>query len=245
MIPFKDNNPTETYPYTTIAIIGLNGIAFIYEIALGDAVEDLILHYGVVPVKVIFFFSSPSLDPEAVIDTFLPFLTSMFLHGGPIHILGNMLYLWVFGDNIEDRLGRFKFVGFYLLCGIMASAVHVVTNPTIGVPCIGASGAIAGILGAYMITFPGARVLCIIPIGFFWPVVELPAVVVLGFWFVIQFFNGAAAFTSTTDAGGGVAWWAHIGGFVFGMALIRVLPNIRFPTINTRWYRKTTSYDGP
>lgn len=244
MIPFKDNNPTKTYPYATIAIIAVNGIAFIYELALGDAVEDLVFYYGVVPVKVAFFLNYPSQDPGAVIDTFLPFFTSMFLHGGPIHILGNMLYLWVFGDNIEDRLGHFKFVGFYLLCGITASAVHVAANPTVGVPCIGASGAIAGVLGAYMIVFPGAKVLCLIPIGLFWPIVELPAVVVLGFWFVIQFFNGAAAFTSTTDAGGGVAWWAHIGGFVCGVVLILLLSRVRFPTIKARWHGEAASGDG-
>ncbi len=244
MIPFKDNNPTQTYPYVTIAIIGLNVMAFIYEIALGGAVEDLFFRYGVVPVKVMFFLCSPSLAPEDIIDTFLPFLTSMFLHGGPIHILGNMLYLWVFGDNMEDRLGHLKYLGFYLLCGIVASAIHVAANPAVGIPCIGASGAIAGLLGAYMITFPRARVLCIIPLGFFWPIVELPAVAVLGFWFVIQFFSGAAAFTSTTDAGGGVAWWAHIGGFVFGIALMLILSKVRISGIKTRWYGGIDPGDG-
>lgn len=224
MIPFRDKNPSSTFPYITVAIITLNGMAFIYELALGDAVEDFIFHYGVVPVKVIFFLSQPSLDPAAIRDTFLPFFTSMFLHGGPVHILGNMWYLWIFGDNVEDRLGHFKFLGFYLLCGILASVVHVATNPHVGIPCVGASGAIAGALGAYMVTFPGARVLCLVPFGFIWHIIELPAVVVLGFWFVIQFFNGAAALTATTDAGGGVAWWAHIGGFVFGIALMLVLP---------------------
>ncbi|MFQ5956332.1 MAG: rhomboid family intramembrane serine protease [Candidatus Brocadiales bacterium] len=232
MIPFKDKNPSSTFPYVTVALIGLNGAAFIYEISLGDALEDFIFQYGVVPIKVIFFLSHPSLDPAGIRDTFLPFLTSMFLHGGPIHILGNMWYLWLFGDNVEDRLGHFKFIGFYLLCGIIASAVHVAANPSVGIPCVGASGAIAGVLGAYMITFPKAKVLCVIPLGFIWQVAELPAVVVLGFWFVIQFFNGAAAFTATTDAGGGVAWWAHIGGFVFGIVLMFVLPKRRFSTTN-------------
>lgn len=233
MIPFRDKNVSSTFPYVTVTLIGINGAVFIYEILLGKALEDFIFQYGVVPVKVIFFLSHPSLDPAGIRDTFLPFFTSMFLHGGPIHILGNMWYLWIFGDNVEDRLGHFKYVGFYMLCGIMASVVHVAANSNIGIPCVGASGAIAGVLGAYMITFPKAKVLTLIPFGFIWHVVELPAVVVLGFWFVIQFFNGAAAFTATTDAGGGVAWWAHIGGFVFGIILMFVLPKRRFSTTYT------------
>ncbi len=231
MIPFKDDNPTERFPYVTVALIILNGMVFIREITLGEAVHDMVFYYGVVPLEVIFYFSNPSLDPGTIKDTFLPFLTGMFLHGGPFHILGNMLYLWVFGDNVEDRLGHLKFVGFYLLCGVVGSAVHVAANPTVGVPCIGASGAIAGVLGAYLITFPKARVLCVIPLGFFWPVVELPAAAVLGFWFVIQMFNGAAAFTATTDAGGGVAWWAHIGGFATGVVLMFILSGMRIPAM--------------
>lgn len=227
MIPFRDDNPTGTYPYVTVSIIILNGMVFAYEIALGSAVKDLIFHYGVVPSKVVFFLNHLSRDPSLITAALLPFLTSMFLHGGPIHIAGNMLYLWVFGDNVEDRLGHLRFLAFYLACGVIGGVVHVAANPVAGIPCIGASGAIAGVLGAYMITFPGARVLCIIPILFIWTVVELPALAVLGFWFVIQFFSGVVAFTAVADAGGGIAWGAHIGGFFAGMVIMRVLEKTR------------------
>lgn len=227
MIPFRDKNPSGTFPFVTIALIGINGAVFILELALGNRLEDFLLHYGIVPVKVVYFLNHPSLDPVEVKDVLLPFFSSMFLHGGVVHVLGNMWYLWIFGDNVEDRLGHFKYLGFYILCGLLASAVHVAVNSRVGIPCVGASGAIAGVLGAYMITFPGARVLCIIPIFFIWQVVELPAVIVLGFWFVIQFFNGAAAIATTTATVGGVAWWAHIGGFAFGILLMLALPKRR------------------
>ncbi|MBI5124845.1 MAG: rhomboid family intramembrane serine protease [Planctomycetes bacterium] len=223
MIPFKDKNPSGTFPFVVIALIGLNGVFFIFEMFLGQRLEGFLLQYGIVPVKVVYFLRHPSLDPAAIKDTFLPFLSHMFLHGGVIHILGNMWYLWIFGDNIEDRLGHLKFLGFYIACGILASIVHVAMSSGVGLPCVGASGAIAGVLGAYMITFPKARVLCIIPIFFIWQIVELPAAVVLGFWFVIQFFSGVAAIAPTAPAGG-VAWWAHIGGFVLGMGLMLVFP---------------------
>ncbi len=222
MIPFRDKNPSGTFPFVVVVLIGLNGAMFIFELLLGKGLEGFLFDYGVVPAKVMYFLYHPSLDASTIKEAFLPFLTSMFLHGSPIHILGNMWYLWIFGDNIEDRLGHYKFVGFYIACGILASIVHVAMNRSVGVPCIGASGAIAGVLGAYLITFPHARVLCIIPIWFIWQVVELPAVVVLGFWFVIQLFSGVASFAPAQ--GGGVAWWAHIGGFVFGIALMFAFP---------------------
>lgn len=219
MIPFRDKNPSGTFPFVVVCLIGLNGAFFIFELILGQKLEEFLFLYGIVPVKVTYFLSHPSFDPVVVKETFLPFLSSMFLHGGVIHILGNMWYLWIFGDNIEDRLGHFKFLGFYIACGVLASIVHVAMNMSAGVPCVGASGAIAGVLGAYMITFPKARVLCIIPIWFIWQIVELPAMVVLGFWFVIQFFSGIASIAPTGPAGG-VAWWAHIGGFIFGIGLM-------------------------
>ena len=146
----------------------------------------------------------------------------MFLHGGFVHLIGNMWFLWIFGDNIEDKLGHFKFIAFYFLCGIIASSVHVFFNTQSNVPCIGASGAIAGVLGAYMITFPHARVVTIVPLFVFIQVMELPAMVVLGFWFVIQFFNGAASITASAS-GAGVAWWAHIGGFATGVMILYII----------------------
>jgi membrane associated rhomboid family serine protease len=236
MIPFKDKNPSGTFPFVMVTLIGLNGALFIFELILGKNLEAFLFQYGIVPVKVTYFLTHPSLDAEAIKDTFLPFLSSMFLHGGVVHILGNMWYLWIFGDNVEDRLGHFKFLGFYIVCGILASVVHVAVNRNIGVPCIGASGAIAGVLGAYMITFPKARVLCIIPIYFIWQIVELPAVVVLGFWFVIQLFVGVASI-APTGPGGGVAWWAHVGGFVFGVGLMLAMS--RKKPRNRPWQQDT------
>jgi len=152
-------------------------------------------------------------------------LSFMFLHGGFVHLIGNMWYLWIFGDNVEDRLGRVKFIIFYLICGIGSAIVHVYFNSQSEVPCVGASGAIAGVLGAYMVTFPRARVLVLIPLFIVWQTIELPAIIVLGFWFLIQFFSGTASISSTH--GGGVAWWAHIGGFVLGVILIKLFPKSR------------------
>src|SRR5204863_5588398 len=146
----------------------------------------------------------------------LPFLTSMFLHGGWLHLIGNMWYLWIFGDNVEDRLGHFAYLIFYLLCGLGAGIVHTILNYQTVVPSVGASGAIAGVLGAYVVSYPGAKVLTLIPIFIFVQFIEIPALIVLGLWFVMQFFNGAAALATTSANGGGVAWWAHVGGFIIG-----------------------------
>ena len=175
--------------------------------------------YGVVPVKIKHYYQASDLT---FLNTFFPFISSIFLHGGFIHLIGNMWFLWIFGDNIEDKLGHFKYLGFYILCGIIASSVHVFFNSQSEIPCIGASGAIAAVLGAYMITFPRARVITIVPIFFFLQIIELPAVVVLGFWLFIQFFSGAVSITASTS-GGGVAWWAHVGGFVSGIIIFYII----------------------
>lgn len=222
MIPIRDKNPSGTFPYVTIGIMTVNVFMFFIELSLGPRLDRFIMQYGLVPLKLQYYSQSPELT---FIDTFLPFLTSMFLHGGFIHLIGNMWYLWIFGDNIEDKLGHFKYLCFYILCGIIAACVHVFFNSQSKVPCIGASGAIAGVLGAYMITFPRARVVTIIPLGFIWPIIELPAMVVLGFWFVIQFFNGAASISASASSGG-VAWWAHIGGFVSGILMFYIFRKI-------------------
>ena len=148
----------------------------------------------------------------------------MFLHAGWLHLVGNMLYLWIFGDNIEDRLGHFTFLIFYLLCGLGAGVVHTLLNYQTVVPSIGASGAIAGVLGAYLVSYPRARVLTLVPIFVFVQFIEIPALLVLGFWFVMQFLYGAASLAATTPNSGGVAWWAHVGGFVVGMLLIGLFP---------------------
>jgi membrane associated rhomboid family serine protease len=148
----------------------------------------------------------------------------MFLHGGWLHLGGNMLYLWIFGDNIEERLGRIRFLLFYLACGLAAALTQIYINPTSKIPMVGASGAVAGVLGGYLLLFPHAHVLALIPILFFFQVVELPAVLFLGFWFLMQFLNGAVSITAANYATGGVAWWAHIGGFVSGVVLGYLFP---------------------
>ena len=158
MIPIRDRNPSGTFPYVTIGIIVINVLIFLYELSLGSGLGEFIMKFGVVPLKVSYYSQASDLT---FINTFFPFISSMFLHGGFIHLIGNMWFLWIFGDNIEDKLGHFRFIAFYLLCGIIASSVHVFFNIQSKVPCVGASGAIAGVLGAYMITFPRARVVTI------------------------------------------------------------------------------------
>ena len=233
MIPIRDRNPSDTFPYITIGIIAINILIFLYELSLGSGLDVFIMKFGVVPFKVGHYSQVPEFT---FISTFSPFILSMFLHGGFVHLIGNMWFLWIFGDNIEDKLGHFEFLGFYILCGIIASSVHVFFNIQSGTPCIGASGAIAGVLGAYMVTFPRARVVTIVPLFIFIQVIELPAIVVLGFWFVIQFFNGAISITASTT-GAGVAWWAHIGGFAAGVIILCIIRIFFNKTYRTRRYR--------
>lgn len=202
-------------------MILINIAAFIYELSLGRTLEDFILKFGVVPGLVVNWPETGMSFTAAI----LPFVTSMFLHGGWMHLIGNMWYLWIFGDNVEDRLGHFMYLVFYLLCGIGAGIVHTVLNADSFIPSVGASGAIAGVLGAYILSYPFARVLTLVPIFVFIQIIEIPAMIVLGLWFIMQFLSGTAALVSTaaTD-GGGVAWWAHIGGFVIGMVLLGLFP---------------------
>src|SRR5262245_51446242 len=216
MIPFRDNIPSRSTPIITIFLILINLAVFIYELSLGDALEPFIFQFGVVP-SVVVHWPQSQLPLVAIL---IPFLTSMFLHGGWLHLIGNMWYLWIFGDNIEDRLGHFSFLIFYLLCGIGAGIVHTILNSNSTVPSVGASGAIAGVLGAYLVSYPFARVLTLVPIFVFVQVIEIPALIVLGFWFIMQFFYGAASLAAATANTGGVAWWAHVGGFLIGMILI-------------------------
>ncbi len=232
MIPIRDRNPSGTFPYVTIGIIIINVLIFLYELSLGSGLGEFIMRFGVIPLKVSYYSQASDLT---FINTFFPFISSMFLHGGFIHLIGNMWFLWIFGDNIEDKLGHFKFIAFYFLCGIIASSVHVFFNSQSEIPCIGASGAIAAVLGAYMVTFPRARVVTIVPLFVFIQIIELPAVVVLGFWFVIQFFNGAISITASTS-GAGVAWWAHIGGFIAGVIILYIVRIFFNKTYRTRRY---------
>jgi membrane associated rhomboid family serine protease len=217
MIPLRDRNPSHRIPIVNITIIAVNIVVFLYELSLGPELEQFFDRFGVVPYSFITALNSVDLG----VSTFLPLFSSMFLHGGWLHLGGNMLYLWVFGDNVEDKLGHGRYIIFYLLTGIAASVAHIVIDPTSHVPTVGASGAISGILGAYLLMFPGARVVTLIPVFVFLQVAELPALIVLGMWFLLQFFNGLVSLGYETAGMGGVAWWAHIGGFVAGLLLVK------------------------
>jgi membrane associated rhomboid family serine protease len=221
MIPFRDNIPSRSFPIITVFIIVINTLAFLYELSLGPGLDRFVYHFAVIPAQVL---AGPSAG-VSIPDLALPFLTSMFLHGGWLHLIGNMWYLWIFGDNVEDRLGHFNYLLFYLLCGLGAGIAHTLLNANSTIPSLGASGAIAGVLGAYLVSYPFARVLTLVPIFVFIQIIEIPALIVLGFWFIMQFLYGAASLTSPTAAsGGGVAWWAHVGGFVVGILLLQLFP---------------------
>jgi membrane associated rhomboid family serine protease len=209
MIPLRDVIPSRTFPFFTIAFIVLNSAVFILELSIGErSLEAFMYLYGVVPAEF----------------RWLPVLTSMFLHGGWLHFLGNMLYLWIFGDNVEDRLGHGRFVLFYLFCGMAAALAHVFMNPLSTIPTIGASGAIAGVMGAYFVMYPHSRVLALVPLIIIWEVIEVPAILFLGIWFLMQFFSGVGSVaTGVGTETGGVAFWAHVAGFVAGMGAVLVL----------------------
>jgi membrane associated rhomboid family serine protease len=197
----------------TVLLIIANSAAFLFEVQLGPLLGQFLDAFGFVPAR---FVEWPNpLSPYR----YLPIFTAMFLHGGWAHVLGNMLYLWIFGDNVEDRLGHGRFLVFYLLCGVAAFLVHTYFSPEAELPAIGASGAIAGVLGAYLVLFPRSRVTTLVPIFFLPWFVDIPAVAYLGFWFILQLFNGAMELSAEAGKAGGVAWWAHAGGFVTGLVL--------------------------
>ncbi|MGQ4810374.1 hypothetical protein NKDENANG_03832 [Candidatus Entotheonellaceae bacterium PAL068K] len=232
MIPLRDTIPSSRFPAVTISIICVNALVFLAEINMGpQALERVFYTWGIVPLR----FTHPRLQ-----ENYVTLLSSMFLHGGWMHIVGNMWSLWIFGDNVEDRMGRLGFLLFYLLSGLAAGALHIVTNPGSPVPTVGASGAIAGVMGAYLLLFPHARVVTLIPILFFLQVIEVPAVLFLGFWFITQLFSGTLSLTAT-GAQAGVAWWAHIGGFVVGF--LWALPLRRRPALARRQRRYYDDYD--
>ncbi|HSA86829.1 MAG TPA: rhomboid family intramembrane serine protease [Nitrospira sp.] len=215
MIPLHDDNPTQRPPIITIIFIGICIAVFLYQVNLSqEAAELFAFQYGAIPAIV---FGHASLPDEAVVfPAALTLVTSMFLHGGWMHLLGNMLYLWIFGNNIEDAMGHAKFVVFYISSGILAALSHALTDPSSQIPMVGASGAISAVLGAYLLLFPRAHVLVLLPaIG----MTRVPAGIVLGMWFITQLISGGMSVGST---GGGVAFFAHIGGFIAGMALIGV-----------------------
>ena len=220
MIPLRDANPSRHVPLVTIVLIAVNLAAFLYELSLGpQGLERLVYQLGVIPSRLTTFPRQPDVGFG---DAFLPLLTSMFLHGGWLHLLGNMWFLWIFGDNIEDRLGKVRYLLFYLVCGLGAGLAHALFNLGSNIPTIGASGAVAGVLGGYLVLFPTARVLTLVPF-FFLILANLPAWLILLYWFVIQFFSGAMSLGAGRGEAGGVAWWAHVGGFVLGALLVRLL----------------------
>ena len=210
MIPLRDVIPSRTTPVVTVTILVVTVLAFLYEISLGPLTLDaFVMTYGMVPAA--FAWSDV--------------LTSMFLHGGWLHLIGNMLSLWIFGDNVEDRLGHGRFILFYLLCGTLAALAHVWADPSSPVPTIGASGAIAGVMGAYFVLYPQSRIITLLPIFIFIQIVEVPAVVFLGLWFLLQLVSGVGSqlVTATGEAAGGIAFWAHVGGFAVGALLVTVM----------------------
>ncbi len=216
MIPLRDTIPTRRFPIVNTTLIAINVLVFLFQAILGARqAEQLIWAAGLVPTR---FWQVGG------VSGWLPLLTSMFLHGGWWHLISNMLALYIFGDNVEDRLGHTRYLLFYLLGGLVASGAHLAAYSGSSLPTVGASGAIAGVLGAYLVLYPYARVVTLVPIFYFIRIVELPALIYLGFWFISQLFNGLFALTSTdVFQSGGVAWWAHIGGFVFGLALVRLI----------------------
>jgi rhomboid family protein len=218
MIPLHDDNPTTRRPIVTVAIIVASVIVFLLQISQSQVqMHANTISYGLVPALLL---GRDTLPPElARIPPELTILTSMFMHGSWLHIGGNMLYLWIFGNNIEDAVGHLRFVLFYLACGTAAALAQAFSDPSSTVPMVGASGAIAGVLGAYLLLFPRAHVLVLIPLGLFTQLIRVPALIVLGFWFLLQFVQGAM----TAGQSGGVAYWAHIGGFVAGVVLIPIL----------------------
>ena len=235
MIPLKDDVPSRGLPVVTVTLIALNALAFFYQVSLEmsgggsaargafGAAEAFVYEFGVIPCRLT--GSCPPMSLPAMVDDFphpiVTIFTAMFLHGGFLHIAGNMLYLCIFGDNVEDTLGHGRFLVFYLGCGVVAAVAQTMAGPSSRIPMIGASGAVSGVLGAYLLLFPYATILTLITFGFFVRFVRMPAVIVLGFWIVMQFAYGYLGLGRGED--GGVAWFAHIGGFLAGVALIFVL----------------------
>ena len=216
MIPLADSNPTRRLPIVTWLLIAANIVIFMYELSLSERqLDGLIASFGVIPNKLLPALGQPNAAPLAVWQSLF---TSQFLHAGWAHIIGNMLFLWVFGDNIEDVMGRFLYLIFYLVSGVAAGIAQAVIQGPSNIPAIGASGAIAGVLGAYLVLYPLARISTLIPFFFIATTAQVPAVVMIGWWFVQQFFYGIA--TLSDAASGGVAFWAHIGGFVAGVIFI-------------------------
>ena len=219
-IPLHDHIRRQTLPAFTFTLIAVNLLAFIAELWIGPHIDEVVFYFGIIPAR----YTVPKIALQHTLPgLLLPLFASMFLHGGWLHLLGNMLFLFVFGRSIEDRYGHLKFLLIYFLGGLAGALVHIVLNAGSRVPTIGASGAIAGVLGAYFISYPGARITTLVPILFFFWTFEVPALVLLGYWFLIQFFTGFQMQAIQSATAGGVAWWAHVGGFLAGLVLSLIL----------------------
>ncbi|MBI2884954.1 MAG: rhomboid family intramembrane serine protease [Candidatus Omnitrophica bacterium] len=216
MIPIRDTIPSQRAPWVMLALVHLNVLVFFWELWQGPAAEAWLYRFGVVPS--LWVWERPA-DMLELPQRLWTLVTSQFFHGGLLHLGSNMLYLWIFGDNVEDRLGHGRFLALYLGCGIVAALTQLFMHPDSSVPMIGASGAIAGVLGAYFLLFPFAKIVTLVPIFLVLQTVEIPAFVFLGFWFVLQWIQGLPALGEAAQTGG-VAWWAHVGGFVSGLVLV-------------------------
>jgi membrane associated rhomboid family serine protease len=220
MFPIRDDAPRGSFPFVTLLLICVNSLVFAYQFSLWmaspEAADSFVETFGAIPLRA----TAAMAGHYPLLDGVGPLFTSIFLHGGPLHLLGNMWFLWIFGDNVEDDLGHFRYLLFYIVCGLLASLAHFFANPESTIPAVGASGAIAGVMGAYMVRFPTARIVTLIWIVFFVTTIEVPAILMLFYWFALQFLSGAGS--SGEAASGGVAWWAHVGGFVAGAVLVWV-----------------------
>jgi membrane associated rhomboid family serine protease len=216
MIPLNDENPTYTTPFIVYTLIAINIVVFIHELSLGSGLNSFFQLYAVIPRELSASFAGTPVNQP--VPEILTLITSQFLHGGFMHIAGNMLFLWTFGNNIEDDLGHVKFIIFYLVCGVLAGLTHWLFGMQSTIPTVGASGAIAGVMGAYIIKYPKAKILTLLPLGIIFTTVRIPAVYFLGFWFLQQAISSVASL-GMSEATSGVAYWAHAGGFVFGAIL--------------------------
>jgi membrane associated rhomboid family serine protease len=225
MIPVRDANKSHSFPIVTVILIGLNALVWLFEASLGpNGLEMFVKAYGFVPAHFLNFSDYPG---GFLGNALIPIFASLFMHGSWMHVIGNMWFLWIFGDNVEDRLGHGTYLLFYLLCGVAASMAHLAFNPESVVPTVGASGAVSGVLGAYIIKFPRARILTVIPSRRQARYARVPAYLFIGLWIAFQFVRGVASLGVYDENAGGVAYWAHIGGFFIGMALFYLIPERR------------------
>ncbi len=216
MFPLKDTIPSRTFPVVTIFLILVNMVIFFYELSLGEQLSSFFYTFGIVPANYTLLSEK---SPLQIAWSIIPLFSSIFIHGGWMHVIGNMWYLWIFGDNVEDRTGHVRFLIFYLFCGLAAGMAHILMNPTSTIPTVGASGAIAAVMGAYFLLFPRAKIMTLIFLFIFIQIIEIPAIFFLGFWILLQIISGSIS-VGLTDKSGGVAWWAHIGGFFIGFLAI-------------------------